>query len=69
MQLFWLFIISNIYCSIQFATIEDLIFLGTLCDTKYKYVLTPSLKELEYQNIEKRIYTLLIVIQYEKWKS
>ena len=49
--------------------IKDLIFLGTLCDTKYKYVSTPSLKELEYQNIEKRIYTLLIVIQYEKWKS
>lgn len=44
--------------------IKDLMFLGTLCDTKYKYVLTPSLKELEYQNIEKRTYTLLIVIQY-----
>ena len=66
MQLFDFYYLQHFYCSIQLMVIKDLIFLGTLCDTKYKYVLTPSLKELEYQNIEKRIYTLLIVIQYEK---
>ena len=54
MQLFDFYYLQHFYCSIQLMVIKDLIFLGTLCDTKYKYVSTPSLKELEYSLKEQR---------------
>lgn len=63
MQLFDFYYLQHFYCSIQLRVIEDLIFLGTPCDIKYKYVLTTALKKLKYQNLEKKMYTLLIVMQ------
>lgn len=62
MQLFDFYYLQHFYCSVQLRVIQDLIFLGTLCDTKYKYVLTSTLKEVKYQNL-KEIQTLLIAVQ------
>lgn len=46
MQLFDFYYLQHFYCSIQLTVIEELMYLGTLCDTKYKYVLTPTAQEL-----------------------
>lgn len=64
MQLFDFYYLWHFYCSIQLTVIENLIFLGALWDPKEKYALTPTLKELKYQNLKKKIYTLVIVM----WK-
>lgn len=63
MQLFDFYYLQHFYCSIQHTVIEDLVFLGTQCDTKYKYSLTYTLKELEYQSLKRLIHTVLIGVQ------
>lgn len=62
MQQFDFYYLQHFYCSIQLTVIEGLIFLGTLCDAKYKSALTLTLKEVKYQNLKKKMYTLLIAI-------
>lgn len=63
MQLSDFYYLQHFYCSIQLPVIEDLIFLGILCDTKYKCALTSTLKEVKYQNLKKKIQILLIAMQ------
>lgn len=62
MQLFDFYYHQHFYCSAQLTVIEDLIFLGILCDTNYKYALTSTLKEVKYRNLEK-IKMRLIAVQ------